>query len=171
MVILVTMLRFSSRLLALTLLVSAAAVAGCGSSDSEETQPDFRYGVEDMKALVVGKWTGTLTPTGKPASSATLELSYAPPGTKPACGDRTLCIDASHMTVKGTLTTSDGTYQGGLVTGTLDVFGTEISSGSLSLTFPDGAVVTFPIQNKTVSAEGDVFLGGNAVAKISLSRS
>jgi hypothetical protein len=119
------------------LLAAFAALPACVSS---EEKPSF--GADEMKAVVVGTWTGTLTTGGK-TSDMTLVLEYAAPGSTPACSNRTLgvdpeCIDVTTMGLKGTVTTSDGVYKDAPLTGTFSVMGMDVSGGYLDLTFKDG---------------------------------
>jgi hypothetical protein len=121
-------------LFALTFCLTNAA---CGPSSEEEPH----FGPEEMKAAVVGKWTGTLAlHTAQPASMA-LTLEYAAPGSSPACSNRTFgmaptCIDVTTMGLKGSITTTDGKFDQAAVTGIFEVFGLELRGGQLQLVLP-----------------------------------
>lgn len=151
-------------------LVLLLCLSSCGSDSSSATAPTYNYGISDMQKVVVGDYTGTLTPVGKSTATLTMRLDYAPPGQKPACGSRTLCVDMSSMGVTGKITTSDGTYKDGVVTGAFDVFGTELVGGSLSLRFPDTTTLNLPFESGKLRAQGDVVGAGGVLATIVLTK-
>ncbi len=150
--------------------VSALALTACGASSTDDPTDDFRYGADDMKALVAGHYTGTLTPTGGAPTGATLDLLYAPPTPSPACGDRVLCVSVSRMHLTGTFTTADGAYEAAPVAGQLELYGTEISTGTLVLTLVDGAHVSFPVDRKVLVTDGELVRDGVVLGKLSLTR-
>lgn len=120
--------------------VVALSLPACAFNNNADPEPNF--GAEEMQALIVGTWTGTLTLQGK-TSAMQLVLEHAPPGTSPACSNRTLgvdpaCVDMTTLGVKGTLTTADGAYAASPVTGTFNVMGLELRGGFLELKLQDG---------------------------------
>ena len=137
-------------------------LTACGSDSASSAAPTYSYGLLDMQKVVVGDYTGTLTPVGKPMAAVTMRLDYAPPGQKPACGSRTLCVDMSSMGLVGKITTSDGTYKDGVVTGAFDVFGTELQGGTLSVRLPDTSTLNIPYEAGKLRPQNDVF-GANGV--------
>jgi hypothetical protein len=124
------------------LFALALAGAACSLGPSEE-EPDFQYGAEEMRSTVAGDWAGDFAPMGGAATTFTLRLEHAPPGTAPACGNRQLgvgwqCSDSSSLAVKGTFTTADGAYRDAPVEGAFTVDGLTFGSGGyLSLGLGD----------------------------------
>lgn len=113
-----------------------AAMAGllltaCGSSE------EFEYDETDIKAAVVGDWSGSMTFEGREPTNFTLVIEQKPPAANPACGSRTFnhtqCIDTSSMGLSATLTTEDGLYQDVKLDGSFMVYGLTFGDGDLDL--------------------------------------
>jgi hypothetical protein len=145
------------RLLALLPLLLAAG--GCAGPSSEEKEEDeFTYGADEMRAQVVGDWSGELTLSGRAATALTLHLEHRPPGVEPACGNRVLgagllCSPSSTLGVKGTLTTADGSYSNAPVEGSFSVYGEDMrGGGSLWLELADGVVFDAELSDGVASA-------------------
>lgn len=123
----------------LSLALVVATFAACSGDDSATTQPEtFTFGEADVRAAVTGDFTGTLTISGKAATPLKVHLDKAPVSTtKAACGNRSLtdpqCITVSTMQLVGTVWSDDKTFDAAAVTGTFDVYGTDLRSGSLRL--------------------------------------
>jgi hypothetical protein len=133
-----------------TLIVLLCAFALPACTTSSESEPAF--GAEEMQAVVVGSWTGSLTSGGK-STEMKLVLEHAPPGTSPACSNRVLgvdpqCIDMTELGVKGTLTTADDAYKASPVTGSFRVMGLDLSGGFLELKLADGKTLSAQQQDK-----------------------
>lgn len=122
--------------------LACCALVACSSSSSSSPssdEPQWQFGAAEAEAALAGAWTGTWSAAGS-SGSIDLKLSMAAPGATPKCGSRTLsgdlgvkCIDMTSITLVGTLSTSDGTYKDTPVTGTLQVDGTRLTNGFLSL--------------------------------------
>lgn len=120
-------MRFLRALTTITLL-SLAACSSSGSPEDEElTQQEKDEQLGELRASYVGTWTGTLTPQTGAASTFTLTIEAVPAGTTPQCGTVELgagvaarCITIYQTRGRGTLTTSDGTFESTVVDGTLD---------------------------------------------------
>jgi hypothetical protein len=111
------------------------AATGCGSPDEEE---EFSYGEAEMRGVAVGEFTGTMTMSGKTATSLDLTLTQAPPQSQPTCASRTFglepqCIATSSLVLTGTLTTGDGAHAGTALDGEFMVLGYTMTGGELSL--------------------------------------
>ena len=125
-------------------LLVIVGTAGCGASDSEQPTPNF--GAEEMKAIVVGDFTGTLV-TGTQSTPLKLHLDHAPPTEQAQCGTRALgmnveCIDTTSLGLLGSLSTDDGKFAATPVKGSFMVFGLEIKGGNLQLTLPQGVTLS-----------------------------
>ena len=124
------------------LAVALIGSAGCGASDED---PDYKFNAQQMEQAVAGDWQGDITFTGKAAATFQLHLEHVAPSTTPACGSRTLtqvqCIDATTMGLKGTLSTSEGTYDAAQLTGSFLIEGTDMRYGVLYLTLPGSSTL------------------------------
>lgn len=128
-------------LLCLASLGVAAFATGCGPSYEED---EFEYGADEMRSAIVGDWSGDLTLTGRAPTTLTLHLEHQPPGVGPACGSQSLgvglaCSPHSSLGLKGTLSSTDGTYRDTPVEGSFWVNGVVLKSGSLSVYLDDGS--------------------------------
>ena len=118
---------------------------GCGSGSQTEEDPSF--GAEEMKAAVVGDWSGTVTWKDAKSTPMALHVEHAPPASSPACFNRTFglsteCIDMSSLAVKGTITTTDGKFDQAEWTGRFEVMGLELRGGFLDVMLPDGVTLS-----------------------------
>lgn len=151
------MLNVMARPLRLLALLPLVAAGGCAGPSYEEDD-EFTYGADEMRAQVVGDWSGELTLSGRTATALTLHLEHRPPGVEPACGNRVLgagllCSPSSTLGVTGTLTTADGSYSNAPVEGSFSVYGEEMrGGGSLSLELADGVVFSAELSDGVASA-------------------
>jgi len=133
--------RNSHQIAWLTLSLTVA-LAACGSSSEDEP----KFGAAEMQAAAVGDFTGTLATDTQP-TSLNLHLEHAPPGSAPACSNRTLgmspqCVDMTTLGLRGTITTGDGKLSQTPITGSFMAFGLELTSAELRLNLPQGALLT-----------------------------
>ncbi|MBI2394654.1 MAG: hypothetical protein HYV09_34110 [Deltaproteobacteria bacterium] len=131
----------------LAVFACCALLACSSSSSSSSDEPEWQFGAAEAEAALAGAWNGTWSAAAS-SGSIELKLSMASPGATPKCGSRTLssdlgvkCIDMTSIRLVGTLTTSDGTYKDAPVTGALEVDGTKLTSGFLSLRTAAGETV------------------------------
>lgn len=152
-------------------LLPLVLVVGCGSdSTASTTAADYHYGLPEMQKAVVGDYAGTLTPSGKAPTAVTLHLDYAPPAPKPACGSRVLCIDESEIGLVGKFDAKDGSYTAAAVTGTFQVFGTELSSGNVSVRLPDGLTFSLPFASGALGTSASVIGPGGEAGMLTLTK-
>lgn len=147
------LLRFVSRaatsLTAASLAVTSLALSapllttGCGSSGEEEEEFDFDG--DDLRAAIVGTWSGSLTASDGSVRAMDLTLTYVEPGKDPACGNRELgagrsddapglrpeCVTESSIHLTGEMTIDSGELSGATVTGSYYVAGNALRDGYL----------------------------------------
>jgi hypothetical protein len=138
-----------SGVLAVVVGVGAFAInPGFGCSSAED---EFTYGEEDMRAMALGEWTGTLdTAQGQQTFSLTLEQAQAASTSQGlADGERRLqcanrefirpagaCVSVSTMPLVGTVRSESGQYDGS-VTGSA-IAGLTLDSVDVRLSRRDG---------------------------------
>lgn len=147
--------------------LAGAFLVGCGA-DPED--PVYGFGESDMQGAIVGNWSGTMTLNGQMPSSYTLSLAQVP-SLQPACGSRTfsapLCVETSSMTLEGTLTTTDKTFDGAVVKGSFLVIGLELVSGELSLS---GTGLNIAGQVATDKSSHELFISGDHTGSATMQR-
>lgn len=147
--------------------LTGAFLVGCGS-DPED--PVYGFGEADMQGAIVGNWSGTMTLNGQMPSAYTLSLAQVP-SLQPACGNRTfsapLCIETSSMTLEGTLTTTDKTFDGVTVKGSFLVIGLELASGELSLS---GTGLNIAGGIDTEKSTHELFISGDHTGSATMQR-
>lgn len=144
----------------LALFIVNPLYLGCGDNGEEDY---YRFEAEEMRAVVVGTWDGTITHQGEEPVAFTLTLSQSTSATtqqgleerrQGLCGDRSFiapasaCLATSTMPLDGVLTIGEQDYP---ISSTFTVYGAELQSGDLdirtadrgyrfNLTFSDGAL-------------------------------
>lgn len=147
--------------------LAGSLLVGC-SSDPDE--PVYGFGETDMQGAIVGNWSGTMTLNGQMPSTYTLSLTQVP-SLQPACGSRTfsapLCVETSSMTLEGTLTTADKTFDGLTVSGSFFVIGLELVSGELSLS---GTGLNIAAGIDTEKTSHELFISGDHTGSATMQR-
>jgi hypothetical protein len=136
----------------LWLIPAAVFFLNPGFACSDE--PQFQYGAAEMRAVVAGDWSFTITPDGGAASQVTVHIDQAAtaPGTAAAavparsvvraanaCGTRTLvkgagaCIDVTQLPLTVTFVEGDSSFSNAALSGDFSVYGLAFATGNLDV--------------------------------------
>jgi hypothetical protein len=116
----------------LVTLLTLTQANGCSSPEER-----FSYGQPEMESAVIGDWTGTYTATGKAPTVLHLTVRLGAPAAKTTCGSQSFpavkCISMSELAIDATLSTDDTSSTVLAMTGVFRVWGTDLTSGEISL--------------------------------------
>lgn len=156
-------------LAALVTLVALANVGGCSSPEER-----FSYGQAEMEGAVIGDWTGTYTATGKAPTALHLTIRLGAPAAKTACGNQSFpavkCISMSQLAIEATLSTDDTSSFVEALTGHFTVWGTELTTGEISLSTSTGVTRLQATWSGSSAATGTLSGSGETLGTVSMKR-